>query len=215
MIFSTDVDKGEMTIRGGIGDFENHISADDFQLALAEHAGADVTIHLDSPGGSVTDGLSIYNAISTYSGKVTIHIDSLAASIASVIAVAADYVKINSTGRVMIHNSWTAAAGNANDFLQVAEVMKAMDQSIAETYAAKTEIPTAVWQEMMDAETWFSASEALAVGIVDEVVDVRAPKAKTALEVKAETPKTEAIGMFWQAKVEAVARRIRLKTSAK
>ena len=222
MIFSTDPSAGTITMRGGIGDFENHISADDFQLALAEHAGADVTIHLDSPGGSVTDGLSIYNAISTYSGKVTVHVDSIAASIASVIAVAADHVIINSTGRFMVHNSWTVSAGNANDFLQVAAVMQAMDKDIAATYASKTEISAEIWQEIMDAETWFSAREALSMGLVDEINDVRAPKASSTEEIVAETeeivaetPKTESIGLYWQAKIEATARRIRLKTSSK
>lgn len=216
MKFETNPEAKTITMRGGIGDFENHISADDFLSALSEHAGQDVTIHMDSPGGSVTDGLSMYNAICQYSGKVTIHIDSLAASIATVIAAAADHVIINSTGRMMVHRAWTMSMGNCTDFRSVAEVMEKMDEDIAATYAARTDKSAEDWMEIMDAETWFSASEALAAGLVDEVNQIQ-PKVKAEAagpEIKAELPETNTIGPFWKAKIEATARRIRLKSRA-
>ena len=209
MKFETNADAGTITMRGGIGDFENHISANDFLDALTEHSGADVTIHMDSEGGSVTDGLSMYNAICQYSGKVTVHIDSIAASIATVVAASADKVIINSTGRMMVHRAWTVAMGNCKDFRSMADIMDAMDRDIAETYAARSSSDADKWIEIMDKETWFSAKEALEIGLVDEINEIKPgikASAKPQEEVKAST-----IGPVWKAKMEATARRIRLK----
>ena len=136
MKFENSPEEKTITMRGGIGDFDNHISADDFIEALNQHEG-DVTIHLDSPGGSVTDGLAIYNAIVNYAGVTTVHIDTLCASIATVVACAADKVVINSNGKYMIHRAWTVAMGNCSDFRSMAEIMEMMDMDIAETYAMK------------------------------------------------------------------------------
>ena len=135
MKFDNNVDKGTITFRGGVGEFEGYISADMFIDALEQHSG-DVTIHLDSAGGSVTDGLSIYNAIRGYEGGVVnIHIDAMCASIATVIACAATgKITMNSNGKYMIHRAWTAAMGNCRDFRSMADIMELMDQDIADTY---------------------------------------------------------------------------------
>ena len=210
MKFETNADAGTITMRGGIGDFENHISANDFLDALTEHSGADVTIHMDSEGGSVTDGLSMYNAICQYSGKVTVHIDSIAASIATVVAAAADKVIINSTGRMMVHRAWTVSMGNCKDFMSMASIMEQMDADIAATYAARSSSSQEEWIEIMDKETWFSAKEALAIGLVDEINEIK-PGVKASVKPKAEV-KPSTIGPVWQAKMEATARRIRLKS---
>ena len=122
MKLETNPESGSITMRGGIGDFDGHISADDFLDALAPHAGGDVTIHLDSPGGSVTDGLSIYNALMGYDGKVTVHVDTLSASIASVMMCAADHVIVNSNAKVMIHRAWSVAMGDCREFRQLADI---------------------------------------------------------------------------------------------
>ena len=210
MKFETDPEAGTITVRGGIGDFENHISANDFLDALSGHAGEDVTIHLDSEGGSVTDGLSMYNAICQYSGRVTIHIDAIAASIATVIASAADHVVINSTGRMMVHRAWTISMGNCSDFKNMAEILETMDRDIAETYAARSSKSSDEWLEIMDKETWFSAEAALEAGLVDEINEIK-PTKKQKAAAKAEA-NVSSIGPVWKAKVEATARRIRLKS---
>ena len=209
MKFETNPEAGTITMRGGIGDFENHIGSSDFMDALAEHAGSDVTIHLDSEGGSVVDGISIYNQIRQYRGKVTIHIDSLAASIATVISSAADHVIINSTGRMMCHRAWSVSMGNCKDFRSMASIMEQMDADIAATYAARSNASEEEWIELMDKETWFSAKEALEIGLVDEINEIKPgikASAKPQEEVKAST-----IGPVWRARVEATARRIRLR----
>lgn len=178
MKLESNPEKHEITMRGFIGDFENGISADDFRDVLAEHAGQDVTIHLNSEGGSVTDGLSMFNAIATHEGNVTIHIDALAASIATVIAVAADSVKMNSNAKFMIHRCWTAAVGNCSDFRSMAEVMELLDTDIAASYSEKTGKPEEEMLAMMDAETWMDAETALSMGFVDEIVEVKSKAAK-------------------------------------
>lgn len=161
-----------ITMRGPIGDFDGGISADDFLDVMKEHQGADVTIHLDSEGGSVTDGLSMFNAISRHEGMVTVHIDALAASIATVIAVAADRVIMNSNAKFMIHRAWTVAAGNCLDFRSMADLMEMMDRDIAESYADKTGADPEHMLALMTAETWMDAKSALEAGFVDEINNV-------------------------------------------
>jgi len=182
MKLESNPEKKEITMRGFIGDYENGISADDFRDVLAEHAGQDVTIYLNSEGGSVTDGLSIFNAIASHDGKVTVHIDALAASIATVIAVAADEVKMNSTGKFMVHRCWTAAVGNCQDFRSMADVMDLLDKDIAASYSEKTGKPESEMLALMDAETWMDAETALAAGFIDEIVEVKSKSAKAASE---------------------------------
>ncbi len=131
MRLESDPNKGTITARGMIGDYDNAISADDFRDCLNEHAGKDVTIHLNSEGGSVTDGLSIFNAISEHEGTVTVHVDALAASIATVICCAADKVIMNSNAKFMVHRCWTAAMGNCKDFRKMADPMEMLDGDIA------------------------------------------------------------------------------------
>ena len=204
MKFETNPTAGTITMRGGIGDFENHISADDFLSALSEHAGEDVTILLDSEGGSVTDGLSIYNAIMQYSGSVTVHIDAICASIATVIACAADKVVMNSNAKFMIHRAWTVAMGNSVEFRSMAEILELMDADIASAYKDKTDLPEDELLAMMEAETWMSAEKALELGFVDEINEI-------SRKMKEQEKKAEVISPFYAAVAEASARRIRMR----
>lgn len=205
MKFETSPEENTITMRGGIGDFDGHISADDFIDALNQHEG-DITIHLDSPGGSVTDGLAIHNAILSYDGDVTVHIDTLCASIATVVACAADRVVMNSNGKYMIHRAWTVAMGNAKDFRGMADIMEMMDKDIAETYVAKAGGESEDWLAMMDKETWFDAEKALEIGLVDEIVDMKK-------KYKDEEPKASVISPNVQILARETARRIKLRTT--
>ena len=212
MIFESTPESGKIRMRGGIGDFENHISADDFIAVLGEHSG-DVEIELDSPGGSVTDGLAIYNAITSHEGNVTVHIDTLAASIATVIACAADHVKINSNGKFMIHRAWTVAMGNCKEFRSMADLMELMDGDIADVYAYRTKKDKDELLAMMDKETWMSADSALELGFVDEVVQVNGKgeqEPKASVEQK---PQVQAISpsVNFLAAIEVRRRRVKAK----
>ena len=203
---------GTMTVRGMIGDYDNAISADDFRSLLSEHAGKDVTIHFNSEGGSVTDGLSIFNAISEHDGEVTVHVDALAASIATVICCAADRVVMNSTGKYMIHRCWTAAMGNCKDFRKMADTMEMLDVDIASVYSDKTSLGEETLLAMMDDETWLSAREALNGGFIDEINDVK--KKPSALVDKDAVMATLAPA-FQRGLLAGLNRRLKYKTSKK
>ena len=131
------------------------------------------TIHLriNSPGGSVFDGVAIANAIREHKATVIVHIDAIAASIASVIALAGDEVRIADNAFLMIHNAWTGVVGNADDLRRTADILDKIDESaIVRTYVNKTGADEdQVRQWMEGPETWFTAEEALEAGFVDAI----------------------------------------------
>lgn len=201
MRLTSNKETGEIVMRGGIGDYDGGISADAFRDVLAEHAGEDVTILLNSEGGSVTDGLSIHNAIQSHDGSVTIHIDTIAASIATVVCCAANRVSMNSNAKFMIHRCFTAAMGNCKEFRSMADLMEMMDADIAASYSQKTGMDTSELISMMDAETWMDANSAFNSGFVDDIIDVHDKKP----EVKAHAVESVLVG---NKSVEAFARAV-------
>lgn len=129
----------------------------------------DVALHLNSPGGDVFDGLAIYQALKNRSGETTVHVDGLAASIASVIAMGADKVVMAPKAQLMIHEGFTAAVGDAADMRKLADLLDRTSDNIASVYADKAGGTTEFWRSRMKDETWYSADEALDAGLVDEV----------------------------------------------
>ena len=166
-------------IRGQIGD---QIIAEDIRKEIMDAAGEDILIDMNSPGGVVTDGMVIFNALAQHEGKVTVHIDSMCASIATIVSCAADHVIMNDTANFMIHRVWTVAVGNASDFRKTAEIMETMDAELAEVYAEKTGSEAGRILDLMEAETWMTAQEALNAGFIDEINVVKgAPKAEAGM----------------------------------
>lgn len=131
------------------------------------------TIHLriNSPGGDVFDARAIQTALKQHKAKVVAHIDGLAASAATYIALGADEVRMSEGAFFMIHKGWTLALGNADEFRKTADLLDKVDDSIANDYAAKTGIEHAELIQLMAAETWFTATEALDKGFVDSIFD--------------------------------------------
>jgi ATP-dependent Clp endopeptidase proteolytic subunit ClpP len=129
----------------------------------------DVALHLNSPGGDVFDGLAIYQALKNRAGSTTVHVDGLAASIASVIAMGADRVVMAPKAQLMIHEGFTAAVGDAADMRKLADLLDRTSDSIASVYADKAGGSVDHWRNRMREETWYSADEALEAGLVDEV----------------------------------------------
>lgn len=148
---------------GGFG-----VSANDF-LAEVRNLSGPMNLHLNSPGGDVFDGLTIYQALKARSEPTTVHVDGLAASIASVIAMGADKVVMAPKATLMIHDGWTAAAGNAQDFRKLVDLLDKTSTNIASVYADKAGGTVDFWRDRMKEETWYSAEEALEAGLVDEV----------------------------------------------
>ncbi|KFG91717.1 ATP-dependent Clp protease proteolytic subunit [Sphingobium herbicidovorans NBRC 16415] len=154
------------------------VSAEGFTRQLMAMEG-DVSVRIDSPGGDVFGGRAIAQAIREYDGKVTCHIDGLAASAASYIAISGDHVVAAPGAFMMIHRAWTLMIGNSADFRAEADLLDKIDASIAASYAAKAGGETD-WIALMDKESWFTGDEALALGLIDEVLPEQGGKAANA-----------------------------------
>lgn len=130
----------------------------------------DVILWLNSPGGNVFAASEIYTMLRDYKGKVTVKIDSVAASAASVIAMAGDHVAISPTGLIMIHDPSTIAMGTSKDMEHAIEVLGQVKESIINAYAEKSHLSRNRIANLMTNETWLNAKKALDMGFVDEIL---------------------------------------------
>lgn len=151
------------------------VAPQSFANALADMTG-DVHLRINSPGGDVFAGRAIAQAIREYPGQVIAHVDGIAASAASYVAIAADRVVMAPGAMLMIHNAWTFAMGNSSDLMDTAALLEKIDGTLAETYAAKGNGDEAHYASLMASETWFTPAEAVAEGLADEVATVNPDK---------------------------------------
>ena len=143
---------------------------------IAELAGvtADVlNVHVNSPGGEIFDGIAIKNALEQHPATVNVTIDSLAASIASVIAMAGDTISMAPGSQMMIHDGSGLCVGNGADMHAMAELLDRQSDNIANIYAARAGGTAEEWRTRMRAETWYTADEAVAAGLADKVLPAR------------------------------------------
>ena len=165
----------EILIYGEIG---SEVKATKIADQLSKIDG-DVTVRVNSPGGDVYEGIALMNSLRAHPGYVTVIIDGLAASAASFIAVGGgDRVVARPHAELMIHSAWTGAQGNAGDLTDLVSSLTRIDANLADIYATKAGVEPSAMSELMQAETWFSAQEALEVGLIDAVEDARAPQAE-------------------------------------
>lgn len=146
------------------------VTASRIAAALRSIGGADVTVNINSPGGDMFEGLAIYNLLREYEGKVTVKVLGLAASAASIIAMAGDEVQIGRGAFLMIHNCWVYAMGNRHDLQQIAADMVPFDKSMNDIYSARTGLDAATIDAMMDAETYIGGSDAVEKGFADRLL---------------------------------------------
>lgn len=165
-------DEVEIFLYGDIGDSFGGVTAKQFADDLRAFGNVK-TIHLriNSPGGDVFQGLTIYRLLVDHPAKVVAHIDGLAASIASVIAMAASEINISEAGFVMIHNAWGIVAGNEGDMLTMAALLRKCTDSLRDVYVARSGNTAAAIKAWMDQETWFNGAEAMSNGFADRVSD--------------------------------------------
>jgi len=130
-----------------------------------------ITLRLNSPGGDVFDGIAIYNILKQSPAQVTVYIDGLAASIASIIAMAGDEIYMAGNATMMIHRAWGITVGNSQDMAEMGETLAKLDGTLAGTYSKRTGIDWGEVSQMMAAETWMNADEALAKGFVDTITE--------------------------------------------
>ena len=127
----------------------------------------DVVVNVNSPGGDLFEGLAIYNLLRERKGTVTVKVLGVAASAASIVAMAGDEVQIARAGFLMIHNTWVIAMGNRNDLRDIADMLAPFDAAMADIYAARSELDVKAVQKMMDAETWIGGAAAVDQGFAD------------------------------------------------
>lgn len=149
---------------------DDGIFTNQVRQTLQEVRGKELTIHINSYGGDVYGGYAIYSLIKQHDKKVTAVIDGVAMSAASVIALAADEVKMSEAAVFMIHNVWTVAMGDSNALREKADYLDKIGVIANDIYAKKTGKTAEEIKQLMDAETYFTAEEALAAGFVDEIL---------------------------------------------
>ena len=142
--------------------------------ALRAMNGADVTVNINSPGGDMFEGLAIYNLLREYEGHVTVKVLGIAASAASIIAMAGDDIQIGRGAFLMIHNCWLYAMGNRHDFAELVQSLEPFDTAMADIYAARSGLDIAAVQKLMDAESYIGGSDAVAKGLADSLLSADA-----------------------------------------
>jgi ATP-dependent Clp endopeptidase proteolytic subunit ClpP len=153
-------------VYGQIG--SNGITADFMRKKIA-NSGETITVHINSPGGEVYEGYTIYNLLRNSGKPINVIIEGLCASIATLIACAGDHIKMNPTAEFMIHNPMVGIEGSAEDLRKVANQLDNIKQTIIQAYKRKTSKSEEELWKMMDAETFLSAEQAKQFGFVDEV----------------------------------------------
>jgi ATP-dependent protease ClpP protease subunit len=144
-------------------------SAADFVRDLSAVSARTVNVYVNSPGGEIFDGIAMYNALKSHPANVTVYVDSLAASIASVICMAGDKVIMRQGSQMMIHDGEGMCWGNAAEMTAMATLLDRQSDNIAGFYAARAGGKVKAWRDLMRAETWYSAKEAVAAGLADEL----------------------------------------------
>lgn len=164
------------------------VEADAFLADLSRLQADTIKIKINSPGGDVFEGTTIYNALADHRARIITSVEGLAASMASIIALAGDERHIYRNAQYMIHNPWTIAAGDYNDFLKEAELLKSIGSQMAETYAEKTGKKQADIQSWMDTETWFTGEKAVEQGFMTKALTAGSASARFDLSMFAHAP---------------------------
>ena len=161
--------------------FDDDVTPQLFKDELNEGTG-NITVWINSPGGDCIAAAQIYNMLMDYKGDVTIKIDGIAASAASVIAMAGTKVLMSPVSMLMIHNPMTIAFGNAGEMEKAIEMLDEVKESIINAYEIKTGMSRAKLSHLMDAETWMDANKAVELGFADNIIkredteDIEVPK---------------------------------------
>ena len=171
----TEGNKAELFIYGDIADipwFKNDVSSFDIAQQLCELEAKELTVRINSYGGSVSQGLAIYNLLKSLKDvKVKTICDGFACSIASVILMSGQEREMRPTSLLMIHNPWTYVEGNAAELKKQAEDLEKITIPSIEAYKNASKLSEEKIREMMDNETWFTAQEALDCGFITSITD--------------------------------------------
>ena len=167
-----DNDERILMLNGEISNetwFGDEITPEEFRGELNSGQGK-VTVWINSPGGDCFAAAQIYNMLMEYSGPVDVHIDGIAASAASVIAMAGNHVAISPVGMMMIHNPATVSIGDEREMKKAMEMLSEVKESIINAYELKTGLPRKQLSNMINAESWMNAQKALELGFADSIL---------------------------------------------
>lgn len=185
-------DENTISIFGSIGEgfFTEGVTVKRISAALRGIGSTkDIVVNINSPGGDVFEGIAIYNAFREHKGKVTMKVLGVAASIASIIAMAGDRVEVPKSGFLMIHNATVVAMGDRHDLIEIANVMESFDKVFASIYATRSNLDEREIGKMMDRETWMGGDEAITKGFADALLPAdqvkKEPKAHNDVEINA------------------------------
>ncbi len=193
-----ETNETELIFNGPISEdtwYGDEITPAIFRDELAKISG-NLTVWLNSPGGDVFAASQVYTMLRNHKGKVTVKIDGIAASAASVVAMAGDETLITPTGMLMIHNPATIAMGNRADMEKAIELLDEVKESIINAYEEKSSLSRAKIAHMMDEETWLNAKKALNLGFVDGILFAKnepqkKPKSEPEEETEQDTPEED------------------------
>ena len=194
---SQDDKVAEIRIYGQITEFpwmDDEISASQIYDQLRSLDAEEVHVRINSPGGSVFEGLAMYSLLKEFSGKVVGHIDGIAASAATFPALGCDELNMCEGGQFMIHKPYTLEVGNSDEMRRTADVLDKIEAGMIALYQRKTSLPKAAIRSMVAEETWLTAEEAVGHGFVDSIAEdpdltqerEAAPAAKISEPVQAE-----------------------------
>ncbi|MEC3573262.1 Clp protease ClpP [Bacillus thuringiensis] len=164
-------DSLDITIYGDIGEswWSDSTSAVDIEKTLKATSANVININLNSPGGDVFDGIAIYNQLKNHPAKIIINVDGLAASAASIIAMAADELIMNTGSMLMIHEASTWTWGTKLDIRKTLNALEGIDKSLADIYMTRYQGERSEIETMIANETWFTANEAVEFGLAHKV----------------------------------------------
>lgn len=166
--------RAEMFMYGDISKYEISASIVGKELRSLDAKVTDIDIRLFSPGGDVFQGVAIYNLLKQSDKKVTVYVDGMAASIASIIMLAGDEIIMGEGSQIMIHKPWTVAIGNATDLMDTIDQLDRVENEMLKIYQKATNLPESQILKMMSDETWFNTEEALEMGFADKQIEAQA-----------------------------------------
>jgi ATP-dependent Clp protease protease subunit len=178
----------EIIFYGTVGGdwFDEGITAKAFSEELKKLSSSvkNLSIRINSPGGSVFEGITIYNRLKQHKSKKTVYIDGLAASIASVIALAGDEIIMGDGAMYMIHLPWTIAMGDRREMENVADLLAGIEEQMIGIYAKASGLDRMEVKKMMEDETWMDAQAAIDFGFVTKMADESLPIAASVMKSK-------------------------------
>ena len=183
-----DKKSAEIVLYGSIGEswFGDSITAKQFsdEMKNLDPNVEEINVRINSPGGDCFDGITIYNRLKQHKAKIIVHIDGLAASIASIIALAGDEVIMGEGALYMVHLPWTFAMGNRMELDSTINSLMDVEEQMISIYSRKSKLSRSEVKKLLEAETWMDASEAIDKGFVDKKADEALPIAASAFDQK-------------------------------